>query len=59
MRAKIFALWAEVGHRLFGFGHIGLYSPDDEIVAVTFSNSAEYLDKVEEVALDEDQRRHQ
>lgn len=52
LRAKAFARWTQFGHRFFGFHQFGMYAPDGEIVAITFSRSEEYLDHVELIELD-------
>lgn len=54
LRVKAFALWVEFGHKLFGFHHVGMYAPDDNIVAITLSQSEEYVDRVSEIKLEDE-----
>lgn len=49
--AKAFGLWVQFGHKFYGFHHVGIYAPNDEVVAVTFSQSEEYIDRVSEIEL--------
>lgn len=53
LRGKAFARWVQFGHRFFGFHQFNMYAPEDNVVAITFSQSEEYLERVEEIELDE------
>ena len=52
IRLWLFGLWVQFGRKMFGWHHIGIYAPnEDETVAITFSTSKDYVEKVSEIEL--------
>lgn len=47
-----FRLWVLIkAFKFAGFDYLDVYAPNDEVVAITATNSLEYLDKLAEIEI--------
>ncbi len=44
-------IWLWFGVKILGWKYIDIYSPDEDVIAMTFSMDEEYLDKVQKIEL--------
>lgn len=46
---NLFMIWVQIGHKLFGWHYIDIYSPNKkEVTGITFSQNEEYIKKIQE-----------
>jgi hypothetical protein len=53
MKQLLLTIWIWLGTKVIGFELMDIYSPgeSDNVVAITFSHSEMYLDKVQDIEL--------
>ena len=51
MKERLLSWWIWLGTKITGWKLVDVYSPDDNVEAVTLSSSEEYIEKVGKIEL--------